>query len=327
MCYGQIISRIVALPLRWLCNGIEGNKQLGSFKPLWDKDEKLKNIVTSLFNQIQQSESAVPNSELLQFVHQFLVLQFTQENIPVDMVVGSIIEQMVLLFMIHPLHGWRSASFLIAQILCPLKNIARAVLLHSAFLNSFEKVYTPSSPVELPLAWEVNETCDNHNNEGDNDDIDESDEDSDEDSDGDNMDLDEDSDGTEGLISEDEDSDGDNMDLDEDNDLDKNEGLISEDDREDRIPTDGINESDEDGDKDGDGDNMDLDEHNDGTESSISEDGRGDMIPTDLDIDGEGQDQNPLPHAHNFAEDLCLDFLSPIGDTSREEAQDIQVVQ
>jgi hypothetical protein len=43
--YGQIISRIAALPLRWLCYDIEGDKQLGSFKPLWDKDKKLINLL------------------------------------------------------------------------------------------------------------------------------------------------------------------------------------------------------------------------------------------------------------------------------------------
>lgn len=188
--YAQIISRIAALPLRWLCNDIQGDKRLGGFQPLWDKDEKLRILVTSLFNRIQQSKSAVPNSELLQFVHQFLVFQFTQEQIPVDMVVGSISEQMVLLYMINPSYGWKSAAFLISNILSPLKNIARAVLLHCAFLNSFEKAYKPSSPLELPLAWEVCDTHDNDSESG-NDGIDEGDE---VDSDSDDMDMDEDSD-------------------------------------------------------------------------------------------------------------------------------------
>ncbi|KAK2462990.1 hypothetical protein APHAL10511_004977 [Amanita phalloides] len=189
--YGQIISRIAALPLRWLCLDIEGNKQLGSFKPLWNKDEKLKNLVLSLFNQIQQSQYAVPNSQLLQFVHRFLVLQFTQEHIPVDMVVGSISEQMVLLYMIHPSYGWKSAAFLITLILSPLKNIARAVLIQGAFLNSFEKAYESSSALELSLAWEVDETLDTSENESNNDGrcIDSDDEDDD----SNDMDLDEDS--------------------------------------------------------------------------------------------------------------------------------------
>ncbi|KAF8347312.1 hypothetical protein F5887DRAFT_1175075 [Amanita rubescens] len=188
--YAQIISRIAALPLRWLCDDIQGNKQLGSFQPLWAKDEKLRILVTSLFNQIQQSKSAVPNSELLKFVHRFLVFQFTQEHIPVDMVVGSISEQMVLLYMINPSYGWKSAAFLITNILSPLKNIARAILLHCAFLNSFEKVYEPSSALELPLAWEVCDTHDDDSESG-NDGIDEGDE---VDSDSDDMDMDEDSD-------------------------------------------------------------------------------------------------------------------------------------
>lgn len=68
--------------------------------------------------------------------------------------------------------------------LSPLKNIIR-VLLYSAFLDSFEKAYEPSSALELPLDWEVDETHDIHDNESDNDSIDQSDEDND----SDDMDL------------------------------------------------------------------------------------------------------------------------------------------
>ena len=256
--YGQIISRIAALPLRWLCYDIEGDKQLGSFKPLWDKDEKLRNLVASLFNRIRQSKSAVPNNELLQFVHQFLVFQFTREHIPVDMVVGSISEQTVLLYMIHPSYGWKSAAFLITLILSPLKNIARAVLLHGAFLNSFEKAYEPSSALELPLAWEVDETHDTHDNESDND-------------------------------------------------------------------SDSVDESDED-------DDMDLEDSDDESEDSDDDsesggDGGEDRIPIGPDIDGEGQVQDPLcADDSDVSEDLCLDFLGPIGETSGEDSE-VQAVE
>ncbi|KAK2459292.1 hypothetical protein APHAL10511_008694 [Amanita phalloides] len=244
--YGQIISRIAALPLRWLCLDIEEKKQLGSFKPLWNKDGKLKNLVLSLFDQIQQCQSAVPNSELLQFVHKFLVLQFTQEDIPVDMVVGSISEQVVLLYMINPLYGWKSAAFLITLILSPLKNIARAVLIQGAFLNSFEKAYEPSSALGLPLAWEVDETLDTSENE-----------------------------------SNDDGSCIDSGENDDDTDLDE-----------------------------------DINSESDDNDSESGRDG-----PSRTSDDGDAQ------LADDVSEDLCLDFLGPVGEIGGESVQAVEFIQ
>ena len=182
------------------------------------------------------------------------------------MAVGSISEQTVLLYMIHPSYGWKSAALFITLILSPLKNIARAVLLHSAFLNSFENAYEPSSEFEsTSLAWEVNETHDTHDNESDNDSVDESDEDDSDDSD--DMDL--------------EDSD---------------------------------DESEDDSESGSDGE-------------GISEDGGEDRIPIGPDVNGEGQGQDPLcadDLPADVSEDLCLDFLGPIGEVGGEQVQAVE---
>jgi hypothetical protein len=147
---------MVALTLRWLCRNCEGEKDAGGFKPLWG--DQLETLVCSLFDRIKTDQCPIPSSNLLDFVHKFLVLQFTQRDIPMGTIVGSICEQMVVLYMIHPSHGWKSAAFLVRNILCPFKNIARAVLLQGAFLNSFEKGYKPNSAAEVPLAWNVDES-------------------------------------------------------------------------------------------------------------------------------------------------------------------------
>jgi hypothetical protein len=151
--YGLLITRLVAFPLRWQQYYGQGCEKLGNFKLLWG--EELRVLVCSLVDRIQNSGDPPLAHDLLIFLHRFLVFIFSSKNLSLKNSIGTVLEQMIVLFMIHSTKGWKSASYMISLILSPFKNIARAVLINSAFLNGFEEPYIPLNGIDILPSWGV----------------------------------------------------------------------------------------------------------------------------------------------------------------------------
>jgi hypothetical protein len=119
---------------------VERRKLLGKFCPLWK--DGLQGIVADFLSSIASSDEGLGRKVAIGFIHAFLVPVFATVKLSPTESVDSILEQTALAFMINPSHGWKPPSAMISHIMRTTKNIARVVLIHSAFLGGYHEPYT-----------------------------------------------------------------------------------------------------------------------------------------------------------------------------------------
>jgi hypothetical protein len=149
------MARAIALSLRFLAlqNSSDPVEKaaLGNFKPLWNSEIAME--ATNFFNLIKDGKVPPSEKKILHFIHRYFVLSFTWDQICSEGAIGSAIEQTVLLMTLEPYGGWKSASKLISYLLQPLRSIAQAVLINSAFHGNFEAPYSSLQHRGILIDW------------------------------------------------------------------------------------------------------------------------------------------------------------------------------